>query len=336
MPHGGAVGDGRYQLLDYLGSGNFGEVWHARDRDFEDDVAIKLFQPAVLFDDVVAEARLQNLSRHEFVVRVLNVVIQGPIPFIVMEHLALGSAEARLVSNQVSLVESVRWIRNLLDGLYHAHSRGVIHRDVKPANMLLKANGTAALSDFGLAEETIRRLIRERYVPHAAPELFGGAPSSVQTDLWAAGCTLYRLLTGTHPFTTVGAIQRGTFVPAHQLNPQVPLRLDRTIASALEVNTARRFQTAPDMIASVAGCGVRYSWEAVPGRPDAWRWIGGPHGHIQVELRTTRQGGFEIYGTRDRGSGPRRFLRPTFNSEARARQALRRLLLQGVAGDNPR
>jgi serine/threonine protein kinase len=332
---GVAVGDNRYELLDYLGSGNFGEVWHARDRDLQEDVAVKLFKATVLFDDVVDEARLQNLSRHDSVVRVHNVVIQGPIPFIVMEHLTLGSVEDRLRADRVSMGEAVRWVRNLLDGLHHAHSRGVIHRDVKPANLLLRPNGTAALSDFGLAEETVRRLMRLQYVPHLAPELIAGAPSSAQTDIWAAACTLYRLLTGRYPFNSVAESQAGVFEPAQRLNPQVPIRLQRVIERGLAVDPADRFANVPAMIAAVAGCGVRYSWERVPGRPDAWRWVDGPHGVIEVELRAGRRGGFEVYGTRDLGSGPRRFCNPVFNSEARARRELRRVLLQGVAGEKP-
>jgi serine/threonine-protein kinase len=329
------VGDGRYQLIDYLGSGAFGEVWHARDRDLDEDVAVKLFQPAVLFDAVVDEARLQHLSRHEHVVRVLNVVVQGPIPFIVMDHLPLGSSEAHLTGGHVAMVEAVRWVRNLLDAMQHAHTRGVIHRDVKPANLLLRANGTAALSDFGLAEETVRRLMRAQYVPHAAPELLGGGASSAQSDIWACGCTQYRLLTGRYPFATRAESIAGRFEPAHRINPQVPIRLDRVIERALAVDPANRYPTAMDMTAALALCGVRYSWVRVPGSADAWRWTDGPYGVIEVDMRPLRRGGFEIYGTRDRGSGPRRFCNPVFNSEARARQELRRVLLQGVAGDKP-
>jgi serine/threonine-protein kinase len=247
----------------------------------------------------------------------------------------MGSAEDRLDNGQVSTVEAVRWVRNLLDGLHHAHSRGVIHRDVKPANLLLRPNGTSALSDFGLAEETVRRLMRLQYVPHCAPELMAGAPSSAHTDIWASGCTLYRLLTGRYPFSSVAESQAGLFEPAHHLNPQIPIRLHRVIERALSVNPADRFASAPAMIAPLAICGVRYSWERIPGRTNAWRWTDGPHGVIEVEIRPAKRGGFEVYGTRDLGSGPRRFCNPVFNTEGQARHHLRRLLLRGVAGDKP-
>lgn len=109
---------------------------------------------------------------------------------------------------------TLRWTREALDGLAHAHDEGVVHRDIKPDNLLLDADDRAVLSDFGIAEDTIRELIAvpQVYVPHVAPEVISGAQSSTASDIFAMGCTAYRLLTGERPFADQGATEAGAFI----------------------------------------------------------------------------------------------------------------------------
>src|SRR5438128_12578028 len=128
QPPGSArIIDQRYLLIDHLGNGNFGEVWRARDLWQDAEVAIKLVAPHVTLDEVLLETQLlTRLRDHERVVTVRNVSIEPPMPFIVMDYLSNGSVEARLESGQVSLVQAVRWTRNALAGLAHAHAMGVL------------------------------------------------------------------------------------------------------------------------------------------------------------------------------------------------------------------
>jgi serine/threonine-protein kinase len=328
---------GRYQLLEFLGHGHFGEVWKATDHhQHQRPVAVKLFKQQVRFDQVVNEAKLQTLSReHPNVVEVFNVDLAPPRPLIAMEYLERGSAEARLRAGRVTLVEAVRWTRNALDGLHHVHQEGVLHRDIKPGNFLLRPNGTAAVSDFGLAEDTVLKTVQGMYLPHAAPELLTGAPSSVASDIWAMGCSLYRLLTSRHPFDSREAAASGRYEDAQQLNPQLPRSLTRVISRALDLNPGRRYPSAAAMVSELAACGVRANWILVddPSAAAAWS-MALEDRDLLLRLVSRRRGGFELTVSADlrRGAGARRFRLERFDTEGRARQRMRTVLAAGVMG----
>jgi serine/threonine protein kinase len=151
-----------------------------------------------------------------------------------------------MTSLGVPYADAVRWTRDALDGLVHAHSLGVLHRDVKPSNLLVGPTGEALLSDFGLAEDTVRSRIVSAavYLAHAAPELYAYAPSSEQTDVWAAGATLYRFVTGSYPFEAgdLVPILKGDYKAPQAINPQVTRCLTTIIRKALEPDPARRYQ----------------------------------------------------------------------------------------------
>ncbi|MGB8329206.1 MAG: serine/threonine-protein kinase [Polyangiales bacterium] len=180
------LGNGRYGLLTLLGEGYFGEVYLAEDLELEEKVAIKLPSDEVELDEVLLEARMLNLLRkHERIVSIRNVELEPPRPFIVMDYLPNGSVEARMEAGEIAVIDTVRWTRDTLDGLAYAHSLGVIHRDIKPGNLLLDDNGGAVISDFGLAEDTVRKRIAHPdylYGAHAAPELMAGEPTTPSSD----------------------------------------------------------------------------------------------------------------------------------------------------------
>lgn len=172
---------------------------------------MKLLGRNVMLDAALLEAHLLTRLRvHERIITIRNVELAPPAPFIVMEYLPSGSVGNRLASGAVTLVEAVRWTREALDGLAHAHDMGVLHRDVKPDNR----HDRAVLSDFGIAEDTIRQFLAapHAYIPHKAPEL-DAQGSSRQSDIWAMGCTLYRLLAGRYPFATEAEASQGGSSP---------------------------------------------------------------------------------------------------------------------------
>ena len=116
----------------------------------------------------------------------------------------------------------------------------MVHRDIKPSNLLLDADERAVLSDFDIAEDTVSGLLAvpDIYWRHEAPEA-GASGSSQATDIWAVGCTLYRFLTGRHPFETPAEAAAGEFVAPHRLNPQVPMAVRRVVQRALVPSTRR-------------------------------------------------------------------------------------------------
>ncbi len=330
--------DQRYLLIDHLGNGNFGEVWRGRDLWQDAEVAIKLVAPHVTLDEVLLETQLlTRLREHDRVITVRNVAIAPPLPYIVMDYLANGSVDAKLAAGAVSLVEAVRWSRHALAGLGHAHAMGVLHRDIKPGNLLLDDELRAVLSDFGIAEDTVRNLLANPnvYGVHAAPELLQGLGSSVQTDIFAMGCTLYRLATGTYPFASIADIQAWVEPKdAHKLNPQIPLSLTRVLRNALARDPADRYADARRMNEDLGDCGIRNAWTpiAAPASVEAWS-AETPEGIYELRvIARPRAGDFEVFARLDQGAGLRQVLRKTCPTRARALQERRQALVRVVEG----
>ena len=341
-PGAGTLVDQRYLLVAHLGNGNFGEVWQGRDVWQDAEVAIKLVGPHVTLDEVLLETQLlTRLREHDRVVTVRNVAIAPPMPYIVMDYLANGSVEARLGATSVSIVDAVRWTRNALAGLRHAHALGVLHRDIKPGNLLIDAEGRAVLSDFGIAEDTIRNLLANPnvYGLHAAPELLQGQGSSVQSDIFAIGCTLYRLATGTYPFTSIADIQAWVEpTDAHRLNPQIPLSLTRVLRKSLARDSADRYADARRMSEDLGDCGIKNAWTMIidPTAIESWT-AGAPEGTYELRVvARPRAGDFEVIARLDQGAGLRQVLRDNHRTRALALQARRKTLVRVVEGERLR
>jgi serine/threonine-protein kinase len=332
--------NGRYRLRRRLGVGSFGEVWLGRDIIQATDVAVKLVGPHVTLDEFLLETQLlTRLRSHDRVVTIMNVAIDPAGSFIVMEYLPNGSVEARLETRRVTLVDAIRWTREALDALAHAHELGVLHRDVKPGNFLLDDDERAVLSDFGIAEDTARQLLANSavYGRHAAPELLNGGASSQATDIFAMGCTMYRLLTGQYPFQAPHDVLTGPPSDVHLLNPQIPLALTRVVRKALAADSAERYQTAREMLTALTACRVSYSWEelADPAAIAVWRSASTPAGTYEVRIVAGRRGGYDLVARKDRGSGFRRFASDHFVTVRRARAEMRKLLVEVVEGQLP-
>ena len=322
-------------MFERRGSGNFGYVYRGRDLHLERDVAVKLMETErVTLDATLTEARIHALCAHPNVVTVYDVTISAGAHD---RHgvSAAGSAEDRLAEG-VAITDALRWTRNALQGLAHAHGLGILHRDLKPANLMLLANGEAALSDFGIAEDTIRgRFATDmHYWPLVAPELLDLRPTSVQSDIWAMGCLLYRLLTGGWPFPSIDHIHAGDFEPPQRFNPQVTRALTRVVAGALDQDLATRFSSARAMLAELAKCRAECSWteDDEDDAITAWRTTFGGD-DVAARIVPSARNTFEVEVTIDKGNGHRR-AQPNqrVSSEAQARQRLATILRNGVEG----
>jgi serine/threonine-protein kinase len=338
--------NGRYHCTKRLGSGQFGEVWYGRDFGLDTEVAVKLFDADVDLDPLLLQEQAMGVLREtqvmtklrssDRIVTVSNVGLEPPLPFISMEYMRNGSVGMRLDERRVNIAEAVRWAREGLDGLAFAHGLGVLHRDIKPDNLLLDNEYRAVLTDFGLAEDTVRGFFVNSavYVPHAAPELFSGSASSVHSDIWAMGCTLYRLLTGDHtPFNDLSDAAAGKLSDPHTLNPQIPLSLTRVVRTALAPDPAERYRDARAMIDALIDCGIKHGWrrgdEDEPA--EIWDMDAGEFSY-ELVLSPKKARGFRIEVKRDLGSGPRRCFKEDFDTIGRARQTRRQLLVKAVEG----
>jgi serine/threonine-protein kinase len=322
---------GRYPLVRSLGGGSFGEVWLARDVLQGDEVAIKLLGPHVALDAALLEAQVMTRLRlHERVVTIRNIELAPPVPFIAMDYMPGGSVGRRLETDDVSLLDAVRWTREGLDGLAHAHDEGVLHRDLKPDNLLLDADGRAVISDFGIAEDTMRGLlvVPHVYVPHMAPELITGTPSSRASDIFAMGCTLYRLLTGNLPFASPTDAAAGDFIAPHRINQQIPMSVSRVVAKALKPNPADRYDDARAMLGALIGCHVSHGWRRDDQSGDLETWTAdGADGAYVLRLTQRSKGDFLVAVTRDMGKRPRDVFKQTFGRRSDADRARRNLLV---------
>jgi serine/threonine-protein kinase len=238
-----------------------GEVYRARDSQLGRDVAIKVL-PAAFVTDRERLARFEREARlaHDLdtphVVPILELGRSEGIEFLAMPYYAGGSLALRLrLLGPLSVDETVDLAAQLGRGLDALHTRGVLHRDVKPSNVLLDGEGTAALADFGLARgPDSTRLTAEGQLlgtPHyLAPELIEGREASRESDIYALGCVLYECLAGEPPFAGRGAAEIGF---AHLTEPAADPRTRRAelsegvaqaVLTALEKEPGARPTTA--------------------------------------------------------------------------------------------
>ncbi|MGW4380646.1 protein kinase domain-containing protein [Kitasatospora sp. NPDC004531] len=211
--------DGRFELLGRLGGGGMGLVWRARDTVLEREVALKEVRPpdpAVLAADpaaafelrerVLREARALARLQHPHVVTIHHIVDTPllPHPWLVMELVAGGSLQDRLAHGPLTPQQAARVGRGVLSALRAAHAAGIQHRDVKPANILLRADGTPVLTDFGIAalSESTSLTATGALIgspEFIAPERIRGLEGDPSSDLWSLGMTLYVAVEGHHP-----------------------------------------------------------------------------------------------------------------------------------------
>ena len=220
---------GRYRLDRRVAVGGFSEVWRAFDEELERVVAVKIPKSSriAMSAAFLAEARRVARLRHPAIAAVHDVGIDDDECFIVSEFLAGGSLADRLASAPLAPGQAVRWIGQIAAALEFAHVHGVIHRDVKPANILINHHGDAVLTDFGIAQSAAKT---GAFAPsigtlrYMAPEQLDGGEVGPQADIYSLGVLLHEVLTGRSPYSSD--------------EPQViygALRGDRPVAVAAEL-----------------------------------------------------------------------------------------------------
>ncbi len=242
-----------YEMLESLGRGGMGEVFRARQESLGREVAVKILRadlPAAgwLPERFEQEARTMAALQHPHVVTVHDCVrLDDGRVAIVMELVSGGSLRTWLngAPGGLPLAQVLRWAREIAAGLRAAHEAGLVHRDVKPDNVLIDDTGAARVSDFGLAFSTLpeaARLTQTGATPgtpgYMPPETWRGEAADARSDIFSYGALLYEMLTGRLP--------QGSFPPAKSLRPEVPAAVDRAILAALRPVAAER---PPDMSA---------------------------------------------------------------------------------------
>jgi serine/threonine-protein kinase len=253
----------RYEIESRLGEGGVGVVYLARDPSLERKVALKLLHPALAVDPdfrarFVAEARAAAALDHPHVLPVYEAGEEAGQLYLAMRYVAgfdLGTLLAR--EGALPLERTLRFLSQIASALDAAHARGLVHRDVKPTNVLIAPGEHAYLADFGLARPTTpysSALTRPGQlvgsVDYLAPELLAGAQASARSDIYALGIVAFEMFTGKLPFHGRNAQEmmiarlRGRPLKLRQLRPDLPEGLERTLGRALESDADARYTTA--------------------------------------------------------------------------------------------
>src|SRR5579859_606226 len=248
---------GHYRLIRQLGRGGFADVYLGEHLYLNTKVAIKVLQTHLAQNDLpdfIREARTIASLSHPHIIRVQDFGLEDEVPYLVMEYAPNGTLRQRYPKGtRLPLATILPFVRQVAEALDYAHSRRLIHRDVKPENMLLGANMDVLLSDFGIAliTQTTREQSRHEVVGTASymsPEQLHGKPQPA-SDQYALGIVVYEWLAGDLPF-------RGTFTEVasqHVLAPPPPLRqkvpdisydLEAVIQTVLAKDPQRRFASA--------------------------------------------------------------------------------------------
>ena len=270
---------GRYEILTELGRGAMGIVYKAYDPGINRLVAIKTisFTPADASEDQVfqdrffREAEASGRLSHPRIVSVFDVgrCPNTLVPYIVMEYVAGRSLEQVLstVNGGLPVDTALRLTQEVAEGLDYAHCQGVVHRDVKPSNIIISEDGHAKIADFGIAQLDIADIGGSRRwgtPAYMSPEQLRGKTVDGRSDLFSLGVILYRMLTGHRPFqgnsalTVALKVQNQEPVPATAFNTELSPELDRVVARAVAKDPAERYQTGMEMILDLQRlrCGI--------------------------------------------------------------------------------
>lgn len=198
---------GRYRLDELIAEGGFAQVFRAYDTELQRTVAIKVPKPSQLEskESFQAEARRVARLKHDNIVPVYDVGLEGDACFIVTEYVEGGSLADRLGKGKPSCDEATRWVAEIAEALEYAHLNGIFHRDIKPANILIDANGRATLADFGIAQSANKT---GRFAPslgtlrYMSPEQLEGKAADHRSDIFSLAVVLYELLAGRIPYSS--------------------------------------------------------------------------------------------------------------------------------------
>jgi len=260
----------RYELREQVGLGGMGEVWLGWDRRLRRDVAVKLLLPQLSEEPSFrrrfeVEARVAAAIDHPNIVRVYDIDDDRGSLFIVMERLPGPSLDRRLAEGAMGPDEVVRVGVDLLSGLAAAHEQDLVHRDIKPGNLIRSAGGRWKVGDFGVAKNLASPAqltlvgVAVGTPAYLAPEQLDGRPATPATDLWAAAVVLREALTGRRPYegddpiAVAHAVATTPLAPMASVRPDISAAVAGTLDRALQIEPTNRFARAADMLAALEG-----------------------------------------------------------------------------------
>ena len=266
-PYIGKMLDNRYEILERIGTGGMAIVYKAKCHRLNRLVAVKILKSDLAQDEDFrrrfnAESQAVAQLSHPNIVSVYDVSRGGDMEYIVMELIdGITLKQYMEKRGQLNWRESLHFITQIMRGLSHAHSRGIIHRDIKPQNIMVLRDGSVKVADFGIAclADSAQTLTQEALgsVHYISPEQARGDRPDARSDIYSSGVVLYEMLTGRLPFEGESAvsvaIQHLSSIPLapREINPDIPEQLELICMKAMAPDLEHRYQSADAMIADL-------------------------------------------------------------------------------------
>ena len=284
----GKMLDNRYEILERIGTGGMANVYKAKCHRLNRLVAVKILKNDLAQNEEFrrrfnAESQAVAQLSHPNIVSVYDVSRGGDTEYIVMELIdGITLKQYMEKRGQLNWRESLHFITQIMRGLSHAHSRGIVHRDIKPQNVMVLRDGSVKVADFGIAclENSAQTLTQEALgsVHYISPEQARGDRTDARSDVYSAGVVLYEMLTGRLPFegdsAVSVAIQHLSSIPLapREINQDIPEQLELICMKAMSADLTKRYASADAMIADLEAFrknpGVSLDFELKDLRPD--------------------------------------------------------------------
>ncbi len=255
---------GRYQILEELGRGGMGVVYKAEDTKLKRTVALKFLPPELThIPDVkerfIREAQAAAALDHPNICTVYEFDEAEEKTFISMAYIEGQSLKKKIASGPLKLDEAIGIALQVAEGLHEAHKKGVVHRDIKSANIMVTENNKAKIMDFGLARKTGGTLITQEgmtmgTIAYMSPEQARGEEVDHRTDIWSLGVVLYEIFSGQLPFkgeqdqAVVYSILNEKPKPITDLRTEIPMSIGQVVSKALEKNPDERYQKVDELL----------------------------------------------------------------------------------------
>lgn len=261
--------DGRYSIESLVGVGGMANVYRGTDLKTGNQIAVKVLKDEFLDNEELVrrfknESKAISILSHPNIVKVYDVSVTDKLQYIVMEYVDGITLKEYLKQRGGALTwkETVHFATQVLSALQHAHSKGIIHRDVKPQNIMLLADGSIKMMDFGIARfsRAQSQTVSDKAigsVHYISPEQAKGERTDARTDIYSVGVMLYEMLSGRLPFDGDGAVSIAIMQisekpkPLAEIAPKTPAGLRQITEKAMEKDPDKRYQSAQEMLAAI-------------------------------------------------------------------------------------